>query len=180
MVLSYDDAGLFFSLFLPLLDFANMKYQVNDLKNIFMNKSRDYAKLREIAGVIWNDVSCIDEYIELRGDSLSEEHREILRSWKKCVSGRFIIERHLKSGSVFLGENNEVYLVKGITSSYEEVFGYQKPPIMVDAHIIPFKDVLITDGLFSSYGVSFGGGYKSMFRDTYLNAKKAGKIITSL
>ena len=117
MVLSYDDAGLFFSLFLPLLDFANMKYKVNDLRNIVLNKSREYAKLREIAGVIWSDVSCIDEYIELRGDSLSEEHREILRSWKKCVSGRFIVERHLKSGSVFLGENNEVYLVKGITSS---------------------------------------------------------------
>jgi len=180
MVLSYDDAGLFFSLFLPLLDFANTKYKVNDLKNIFMNKSRDYAKLREIAGVIWNDVSCIDEYIELRGDSLSEEHREIVRSWKKCVSGRFIVERHLKSGSVFLGENNEVYLVKGITSSYEELFWYQKPPVMVDAHIIPFKDVLITDGLLNSYGVSFGGGHKSMFRETYMDAKKAGKIITSL
>ena len=91
------------------------------------------------------------------------------------------MERHLKKGSIFISlENEEVYQVSGIISSWEEMFYGAPMPLIVEATFMPFKDVIISDGLVMPYFVIVGGGMRQMFKDVYLTAKKNGRIHRSL
>jgi hypothetical protein len=92
-----------------------------------------------------------------------------------------MMERHLKKGSIFISlENEEVYQVSGIISSWEEMFYGAPMPLIVEATFMPFKDVIISDGLVMPYFVIVGGGMRQMFKDVYLTAKKNGRIHRSL
>lgn len=58
------------------------------------------------------------------------------------------MERHLKKGSMLISmEDEKVYQVVGIISSLKEMFLYAPMPLMIEATLMPFKDVIITDGL---------------------------------
>lgn len=179
-VLSSDDVKLFYRIFFGLLDYVNGKKKVNDLKDLAAQESLDPQAVKEIARVVWQDISLIDDYLSERGSSLPAEEEEILRSWKRVVSGRFVIERNLKNGSIVIGEDNRVYLVRGIATSLEEMFFYRPLPVMINADLLPFKGVIITDGLVSSMNIFMGGGIKKQLKDEYNSAKRRGMIHTSL
>ena len=67
------------------------------------------------ANKLWSDGTLIDDY--LAQAQLSDENRNIVSSWKKHISGKFILERHLKKGSIFISlDDKKVYLVKGLNS----------------------------------------------------------------
>lgn len=121
----------------------------------------------------------IDEY--LTEAALPEEHCEIVTGWKKCRPGKYIPERHLKKGSVFISADTaQVYMVLGLYSTWEEMFGYRPLPVMPEAVLLPFRDKIITDGLVIPYNIVFGRGAAADFKDSHMNAKKSGKIRFSL
>lgn len=41
---------------------------------------------------------------------------------------------------------------------------------------MPFRDVIITDGLIMPYNIVIGGNMASAFKDTYMTAKRDGVI----
>ena len=128
---------------------------------------------------LWEHIECIDDYIA--ETALPEVHREILSSWKRRVSGTFMIERHLKKGSVFISaDNHSVYLVNGIFDSWAEMFPDMPLPIIVKATLLPFRKVIISDGLVSAFQIRFGRNIAMDLKNTYLNAKQQGRIITNL
>lgn len=180
-VLPEEDVTLFYDLWFPLLDFVNEKCHINDLHDLRQQSELDPVEVKDIANALWADVTLIDEYLAGPGASLSSEHKRIVTGWKNCVSGRFVLERHLKKGSILISiEDNAVYQVRGIKSSWEEMFYYIKPPVMVDATLLPYRGIIISDGLVSSMPLMFGGGIKKTFRDQYSAAKARKQIITSL
>ena len=77
-------------------------------------------------------------------------------------------------------ENEEVYQVSGIVSSWEEMFYGAPMPLIIEATFMPFRDVIISDGLVMPYNILVGGGMKRMFKDAYMAAKKSGQIHRSL
>ncbi|MEE1139518.1 MAG: hypothetical protein U0M02_13665, partial [Acutalibacteraceae bacterium] len=104
-----------------------------------------------------------------------------LESWRHPVSGRFILERHLAKGSIFIDtESLNVYLVNGLTEPWSEMLADYRPPILLQATLIPFGNCIISDGLVYPQNIIFGSGAGSDFKDFYMNAKQNGKIITSL
>ena len=132
------------------------------------------------ADKLWSDVTIIDDYLKENAD-LSDENREIIRSWKRRIQGKFMMERHLKKGTIFISmENKEVYQASGIISSWEEMFYGAPMPLIIEATFMPFRDVIISDGLVMPYNILVGGGMKRMFKDVYLAAKKSGQIHQSL
>lgn len=175
-MLSREDAELFYKLFFPLLDFVNKKFKINsEIGDIYFGKRIDFRNAKEIADRLWKNTALIDEY--LSKNDLSEEHKNIVLGWKKRISGDFIVERHLKKGSVFIHtENEEVYLVSGIISSWDEMLRGRPLPAALNAVLIPFKDVIISDGLVMTSGVFFGKNMTLEFKDIYLNAKKNASI----
>lgn len=182
MTLSKEDAELFYELWFPILDFVNEKMKVNPaIGKIHGARHSDPAQVKEIADVLWNNVQVIDEYLEKHRSEFPKEHLEIIDGWKRRVCDDFILVRNLKSGSIFISAHTEkVYLVKGIISSWEEMFFYRSPPIMLSATLIPFRGVIISDGLVSAYNVAFGNNYSSGWRDIYMTAKKCGSIHKAL
>lgn len=49
---------------------------------------------------------------------MSEEEIDIVVGWKNAVRGTFVVDRHLKKGSILVTADKKVYLVKGIYSSH--------------------------------------------------------------
>lgn len=182
MTLSPEDAKLFYQLWLPLLDYVNEKKKVNELKNIATAKTLEPTKVKEVANALWNEVGMIDEYlVEKTSEEMTRDEREILTSWKRCVQGRFLIERHLKKGTIFIAtDTEEVYQVLGITSTWEEMYYGARLPLMVGATFIPFRENIISDGLVMTYNVIIGSGIKRSLKDIYMSAKKSGTIHQSL
>lgn len=180
MVLTKEDAELFYKLFFPLLNYVNNKFKINnEIPKLYYGKSADPRAIKEIANRLWENTELIDEYLAEK--QLPEEHKNIILGWKKRISGKFIVERHLKKGTVFIqAENNEVYLVSGIISSWEEMLCGRPLPVIMEAVLMPFGNVIISDGLVSVSNVFFGKNLRSEFKDIYLSAKKTGNIHRSL
>lgn len=185
--LSPEGRRTFFRLFIPLLDFTNQKYEISEcLSDDLRMGCPDTQDLKEVADVLWANTETINEYIEATEEQfgLEENDCRLLKSWRQPVSGRFILERHLAKGSVFIdAENTEtmkVYLVKGLTEPWSEMLSDFRPPILLQATLIPFGNCIITDGLVYPHNIIFGTGARSDFKDFYMHAKQNGKIITSL
>lgn len=108
MVLTKEDAELFYKLFFPLLNYVNNKFKINnEIQKLYYGKSADPRAIKEIANRLWENTELIDEYLAEK--QLPEEHKNIILGWKKRISGKFIVERHLKNGTVFIqAENSEV------------------------------------------------------------------------
>ena len=182
--LSPEESSNFFRLFLPLLQAVNYNYEICDtLEEQFRTGRPSMKDLKEVANALWEDTGILDEYItavsEQRG--LPEEDRLVLERWKHPVSATFVLERHLSKGSIFINpDTGKVYLVKGLTQTWSEMLPWAKPPIVLEATLIPFCGCIISDGLVAPLRVSLGPGYKESFKQLYLEAKQSGKIITSL
>ena len=172
MTLDTENAKLFFKLFLPILDYVNLKCHVLENDEKFMEKwtlsqGINVQSALKTANKLCSDDTLIDEY--LAQAQLSDENRNIVSSWKKHIKGKFILERHLKKGSIFISMNDEkVYLVKGLNS------------VLLNATLLPWKDVIISDGLVALTPVYFGKGYSTEFKEIYMNAKHNSTIFNSL
>ena len=177
MKLSESDAKLFYKLWLPLLDYVNETKKVNrQLKSMASAESLDPRQVKEVADVLWSEVELIDSYLS-KNKEIRGREREILISWKRCVRGQFILERFLKKGAILIsGSSEDVYLVSGIISSWDEMLGYAGLPLMIEATLIPFEDVIIHDSLLQMYNVIIGRNAAGNFKDIYMDAKKAGTI----
>ena len=182
--LSSEESSNFFPLFLPLLQAVNYNYEISDTLEEQLRAGRPSMRdLKEVAAALWEDTGILDEYIKAVSEQcgLPEEDRLVLESWKHPVSATFVLERHLSKGSIFINpETGKVYLVKGLTQKWSEMFPWAKPPIVLEATLIPFCGCIISDGLVAPLRVSLGPGYKESFKQLYLEAKQSGKIITNL
>lgn len=184
MTLSLEDGQLYYRLWMPLLDYVNEKTKVNPkLKNMAVAgpSSLDPNEVKVVADKLWEDVSVIDEYLLSAGRDLPNEHKEIVRSWKRRIRGHFLMERHLKKGTIFISmDTEEVYQVVGIISEWEDMFYGASLPVILRATFMPFKDVIISDGLLIALPLQIGTNMKREFKDIYLDTKKSGRIHKSL
>ena len=179
MKLSPDDAKLFYQMWLPLINYVNGNYHILVEDIDFTGGKIDPQDAADVARFLWERTEIIDDY--LKEAELSNEERAIIQSWKRCISGEFIIERHLKKGSVFISTESEtVYMVNGIIDSWEEMLHGAPVPIILRATLLPFKGVIITDGLVSVYPIMFGSNSRAEFKETYMDAKRNGKIKTMI
>ncbi len=130
-----------------------------------------------ISAKLLEDKTVIDEYILTGARKLDDEETAIVSSWKRAIRGRFVVDRHLKRGSVLISvENKQVYIVKGICSSWRELLeGYPMPQI-VQATLLPFGDVIIHDGVVSPYQMCLGKNMSEQSKQIYLAAKADGML----
>ena len=122
-----------------------------------------------------NGVSC-------KGGRMVSVNKGDVRGWKKVVHGKFVVERHLKNGSILVScdEDGGVYMVRGIYSSWRELLGILPMPQTVETALIPFQDVIIHDGIVMPYRVCLGKSMADQVRHMYLNAKEQKRIIESM
>ncbi|MBQ7584921.1 MAG: hypothetical protein IJU40_01565 [Desulfovibrionaceae bacterium] len=185
MILKKEDADLFYNIWSGLLNYVNNKYEFSDKLNDISFKliqeieSKDEMEdLYRIVNCVWTTPSLLDEYQSVATD-LNDEKREILSSWKRFKKGKFFILRHLKKGSIFI-DSNAAYQVLGITTSFEDMYFFASLPLFVEATLIPFHNVIITDGLTRTFAISFGPGVRKNTNEQYKKFKAEGLFYKSI
>ena len=184
MCLPASNVTHFYSIWKPLLIFVNEQHKIvpellgakpDDQKIRF-----DAADAVELRNILWEDETLLDKFIAQNPANLRVTDLEMAKTWKHRRLGDFIIYKCLKNHAIFLNQDHstEVFYVKGLASSFDEIFPYF--PIMIVTALLPYGDQIITDGLFKSYGVSFGKGIRSHMKSSYEDAKERDTIITSL
>lgn len=181
MTLSPLDASLYFKLLWSLQYFATQKLGLLP----YISSVEEYAELPtkkklKVRDTLWERPDLIEAYCQENPNRLAQEELEIIRRWQTLVKGDFFIFRHLKKGSIFISDKDQVYSVQGIMDPLENIMPTYALPQMVQAILLPFKGQIIYDGLLSGYNVSFGGGIKANLKYTYDIAKTKGLIITTL
>jgi len=181
MTLPPADGKLFFELMWKL------QYYVNQQRGIHKGISslEEYASLPtekklKARDELWKDATLIEAYVRENPDALPAGELQIIHKWENFIKGSFFILRHLKKGSIFIGNDNQVYMVHGIKDPLEEVIPSYALPQMVEAVLLPFKGQIIYDGLLSGYRVHFGGGIRSDINHTYTVAKHKERVISTL
>ncbi len=179
MKLKPEDAELFYELLFPLLDYVNENFHVTTGKVRFTGESIHPQDAYEVANFLWKRAEIIDDY--LNEMQLPDERGEIIQGWKRCIPGTFILERYLKKGAVFISASTEdVYLVNGIIDSWDEMLHGIPTPLVLQVPLLPFRDVIITDGLVSVSRIRFDRNYSADFKKTYMEAKHNGSIIAKI
>jgi hypothetical protein len=182
MLLSRDDADLFFRLHRSLMHFVNQRLGVVPEVAGPVEFAALPPEVRlNVRKAFFHDVDLIELFVDENSAHLSEEERDIILSWRHQVSGKFYVFRQLKNYMVFLdsGSPPVAYGVVALTEPFESLIGPYLPR-MVETVLLPFKGKIVYDGLLSSYNISFGGGIKRMFNERYRQAKVRQGIVTSL
>jgi hypothetical protein len=179
MILPPEDAALFYRAWGALLTW------VNDQRSIVPRFPRptadqpiDASLANQIRKVVWAEDALRERFLTEGAGDLAGEERDLVASWKHRVSGNFIVLKHLQKHSIFIGKG--VYAVLGIYTPLAELIPFV--PTYVQAVLLPFRDVIITDGFLESppMQISFGGGARRVFQTEYSAARTASQIRTKL
>lgn len=181
MKLSIEEAQLFFKLILNLQFFVNSKIGVlEDIETLEDYKSTSFAEKFKVRNALFENINLIDEFIDENPPDFPMKELAYVASWKRFVKGEFYVERHLKTATIFIGENDEVYSVCGLTDSLEKIFPKYLIPQIVSAILLPFQNKIVADGFYTASQIHIGGNLKSELKFLYNQAKKRGKIIETL
>jgi hypothetical protein len=89
-----------------------------------------------------------------------------------------VVWKHYKKHTIFL-RDPDAYAVLGLRSSLEEILP-RPPPMLVDAVLLPFEGVIVTDGILVSKNVILGPGIRRGMKESYDRAVERGTLWTSL
>ncbi|MBL9123371.1 MAG: hypothetical protein JNG90_07040 [Planctomycetaceae bacterium] len=185
MLLSIDEAHLFFKLHRALMFFVNDRRRVLPDKLSSPKEFGDQspAARLKVRNALVDDVDLIESFVDQNPFDFSEEELDLVLSWRHLVAGSFYIYRELKSYTVFLdaGEQPIAYGVVALTQPFEEMIGPYLP-VLTETVLLPFREKIIYDGMLAGPGVSlsFGAGIRRMLKESYDRAKDRYGIVTSL
>lgn len=180
MILSKEDAALFFRLMWSVQSFVGQKQGLvpEHVTPDAYERLKGKQKL-EVREALFAHPDLIETYVRENPHHLSAEELAIVASWRRFVDGQFFIERYLARHAIFI-QDESVYAVVGLTDPFDVIIPRQALPVYVQAVLLPFKGRIVYDGLLRSYSVSFGGGIRGELKETYLRAKQNRRIIESL
>lgn len=182
MTLPRADSDQFYKLWLPLLKFADSSLHISpDSGEETPEDDRiDIESAVKVRDAMWENESILDQFISENPAHLSREELDILATWKYKRKGMFIIYKAFKKHTIFVSEEGDrVFAVKGLHSSFDEIYG-DFLPVIVNTVLLPYKGEIITDGLYQTYNTILGPGIISSLKSAYENAKERGEVITTL
>src|SRR5439155_729383 len=123
----------------------------------------------------------IEKFADENPVHLPTDELDIVRSWRHLVHGKFYVFRQLKKYMVFLSTDKQpiAYGVLALSQPFEELIGPYLP-VLTETVLLPFKGMIVYDGLMSSYCVSFGPGIRRSLNESFKEAKARHGIVTSL
>lgn len=167
--LSQEDTDFYYATFIPFI-----KWYGNKINHpiVVHNDKIDQNDVHEvIKQASKNKFRFVNEYIN--NSNLSERETNFLLGFKKSIFGPFILYQNNKDGSLFVNDDN-IYLVKGLRSPFEEIFPSRILPMFVETLLLPFEGYIISAGTYNAYQVSIGPNIKKNLKEEVEN----NKIIT--
>jgi Domain of unknown function (DUF6398) len=183
MLVEPQDVALFFRLHWTLMFFVNQH-----LKVIPDNPAgpEEFAALSpevrlKVRDALNGKLDLIESFVAENPAHFSEDELDIIRSWRHLVAGTFYVFRKLAKYTVFLSNSNPAvaYGVLALSEPFEDLIG-PNLPIMVKAVLLPFKGMIVYDGMMSAYSISFGPGIRRSLNESFKEAKLRHGIVTSL
>jgi len=182
MKLSESDCTLFFNLYHPLLLFINQQQRmVADIFTVAGLRKKSSEQLKSLRTVLLNQPGLIDHFISTNPFHFLPDELELINSWKRWLVGRFFIFRETNYYTIFLSNAKpaKAYAVLALNAQFSRIFA-EPLPVYIETALLPFKDKIITDGIFSRFRVEFGSGFIRNLQKSYLEAIDSEGIITSL
>ena len=183
MLLEPQDVELFFRLHRTLMFFVNQRLKVIPDK---LATPDEFAALSpqvrlKVRDALNAHLDLIESFVDENPAHLSDDELDIVRSWRHLVTGRFYVFRELKKHTVFLTTTDPAiaYGVLALSQPFEDLIGPYLP-VMTQTVLLPFKDVIVYDGLMSSYNITFGPGIRRSLNENFKQAKERHGIVTSL
>ena len=183
MLLEPQDVELFFRLHRTLMFFVNQRLKVVPDK---LATPDEFAALSpqvrlKVRDALNAHLDLIESFVDENPAHLSDDELDIVRSWRHLVTGRFYVFRELKKYTVFLTTTDPAiaYGVLALSQPFEDLIGPYLP-VMTQTALLPFKDVIVYDGLMSSYNVTFGPGIRRNLNEDFKTAKDRHGVVTSL
>ena len=167
--LSQEDTDFYYATFIPFIKWYGNK--INHPIAVYNDKIDQNDVHEVIKQASKNKFRFINEYIN--NSDLSEREINFLLGLKKSIFGPFILYQNNKDGSLFISDDN-IYLVKGLRSSFEEIFPSRILPMFVETLLLPFEGYIISAGTYNAYQVSIGPNMKKNLKEEVKN----NKIIT--
>ncbi|MBC8448090.1 MAG: hypothetical protein H8D78_10085 [Chloroflexi bacterium] len=183
MKLSPSDVDIFYEIQTSLFSFVNQQRQLfpepEGPDEIMMSEGLD--GIDALRQALYADLSLLDRFVATNPHNLPTGYLEIARSWHHLKAGKFFIFRYLKKHTIFLDDSEpaKAYGVLGLRSDFDEIL-LMRPPILVEAVLLPFRNQIVFDGILKPYNIIFGGGIRRNLNDVYRQAKERFGIITSL
>ncbi len=181
-MMTEQDAVLFHRLYQPLLVYTAQRTGVasgvltpEDLPPLGLDK------LIEIRDQCYGKQDLIEQFCHANPFGFTPEDLESVRMWRNHIKGTFFIVKLTKEGALFLDERKDgrAYLVQPLFSTFEELLP-DRPPVRMDAVLLPFKGRIVYDGLLGSYPIYFGGGMSRSIRAACDNAIVRHGLVRSL
>ncbi len=181
MKLSLEDVYLFYKLMWGLQFYVNCRQEIlPGIASVDAYSDLPTEDRIQVRNALWENPELIDAYVTENPDGLPAQELDIVRKWRRAVSGTFQIYRYLKKHTIFILDDTHVYGVLGLTDSVEDALGGRRAPILALAVLLPFKGKIVYDGMLSSYSIYFGKGIRSSLNEAYMAAKQNSRIITTL
>src|SRR6516162_199941 len=183
MLLTPQDGELFFKLHRALMFFVNQRLQVlpDDISSPDEFSSLSPQVRLKVRDAFLDHTDLIQSFVDENPAHLTSDELDIVRSWQHLVHGKFYVFRELKKYTVFLSTTGPAiaYGVLALSQPFEDLIGPYLP-VLTQTVLLPFKGVIVYDGLMSSYRISFGPGIRRSLNESFKEAKARHGIVTSL
>jgi hypothetical protein len=159
MLLAPQDVELFFKLHRALMFFVNQRLQVipDDVTSADEFSSLAPETRLKVRDAFLGHTDLIQQFVAENPAGLTTDELDIVRSWQHLVHGQFYVFRQLQRYMVFLSTDKQpvAYGVLALSQPFEELVGPYLP-VLTQTVLLPFKGMIVYDGLMSSYRISFG------------------------
>lgn len=182
MRLSESESTLFFNLYHPLLLFANQQYRVmNDVFTVSGLRKKSSEQLSALRQILYQYPILFDQFIASNPFHFLPQELELIDSWRRWIVGRFFIFKETNYYTIFLSNIRPIraYAVLALNAQFSQLFSAPLP-IYVETALLPFRDKIIADGIFSHFRLQFSSSFIRQLHQAYNEAIDQEGIITSL
>ena len=170
--LSKQDAKLFYKIYFALLEFTNNKYKINQKLKIYNKLGLNPYDLKDIIEKFWeNKDAIISEFCLANPYKFNKEELNVVSEFKKGFRDIVIIAKYELEYTAVMNKD-KTFMIKGINDNIDNIVSYQDLPQPVITSIIPFKNVLIYDGLLMQLGIKMGNGFEKTIEEEYSKSIK--------
>jgi len=184
MLLPPEEVKQLLHLYTTLLGFAARELGgVAGVTDLLSWQEANLTAKAKVRDALFTHPQLIDSYLAQNPDGCTDEEREILVRWKGSVR-QLCRPTDLKRHTVFL-TTKEPYVAYGVLGLTTEIADLLPVPLpaLADSHdatLLPWKGLIVCDGLVTGYRIVLGSGYRRSFRGMYRETTSQRGIVTSL
>lgn len=185
-LLSEDDEQQFLELYGELLLYVNDRFEIDDDTNTYAQlEQQDTGELLPIRNRLYeeNTEQLIQDFVDANPADLTADELALVEAWTDYEFGEFVVVRHFENHGVFLDWEDppRAFAVKAVRAPFSAFWDEEALPLLVRiVALLPFKDVIVSDGWFAVQQLIFGGSISTDIDDAYEEAKHRFGLIETL